>query len=204
MKNPLSAVIAILVGVVVLLGYFISLPQLVTLRGLLLGWAIILAGAAALVGIINLLSAHWRKLRSPKGGGFNSLMVILSFAVVFGLGLWLGPDSATFQKVVTAVQVPVEATLMAVLAVTLAVASVRLFRRQMTAFSVIFLISALVFLVLGAGILPVDGVPVLGSVVSFISRLPLAGARGILLGVALGSLTTGLRILLGADRPYGG
>jgi len=30
------------------------------------------------------------------------------------------------------------------------------------------------------------------------------GARGILLGVALGTLTTGLRILFGADRPYGG
>jgi hypothetical protein len=31
-----------------------------------------------------------------------------------------------------------------------------------------------------------------------------AGARGILLGVALGTLTTGLRVLFGADRLYGG
>jgi hypothetical protein len=29
-----------------------------------------------------------------------------------------------------------------------------------------------------------------------------AGARGILLGVALGAIATGLRILLGSDRPY--
>ncbi len=28
-------------------------------------------------------------------------------------------------------------------------------------------------------------------------------ARGIVLGVALGAITTGLRVLLGADRPYG-
>ena len=34
--------------------------------------------------------------------------------------------------------------------------------------------------------------------------LPVAGARGILLGIALGSLTAGLRILMGADRPYSG
>jgi hypothetical protein len=34
--------------------------------------------------------------------------------------------------------------------------------------------------------------------------LAAAGARGILLGVALGTLTTGLRILFGVDRPYGG
>jgi hypothetical protein len=30
----------------------------------------------------------------------------------------------------------------------------------------------------------------------------LAGARGILLGVALGAAATGLRVLLGIDRPY--
>jgi hypothetical protein len=30
----------------------------------------------------------------------------------------------------------------------------------------------------------------------------LAGARGILLGVALGTVATGLRVLLGLDRPY--
>ena len=30
------------------------------------------------------------------------------------------------------------------------------------------------------------------------------GSRGILIGVALGALTTGLRVLFGVDRPYGG
>ena len=71
--------------------------------------------------------------------------------------------------------------------------------------AVIFLISALVFLVLLSGYLPLSSdVPVLNSALGFLNRLPLAGARGILLGVALGSLTTGLRILLGADRPYSG
>jgi hypothetical protein len=30
----------------------------------------------------------------------------------------------------------------------------------------------------------------------------MAGARGILLGVALGTVATGLRVLLGIDRPY--
>jgi hypothetical protein len=32
----------------------------------------------------------------------------------------------------------------------------------------------------------------------------LGGARGILIGVSLGILTTGLRVLFGTDRPYGG
>jgi len=32
----------------------------------------------------------------------------------------------------------------------------------------------------------------------------LGGARGILIGVGLGALLTGLRVLFGIDRPYGG
>ena len=39
----------------------------------------------------------------------------------------------------------------------------------------------------------------------FISNYLVAGgARGIIIGVALGVITTGLRIFFGADRPYGG
>jgi hypothetical protein len=30
------------------------------------------------------------------------------------------------------------------------------------------------------------------------------GARGLLIGIALGTLLTGLRVLFGVDRPYGG
>jgi hypothetical protein len=37
-----------------------------------------------------------------------------------------------------------------------------------------------------------------------VERLPVAGGRGILIGIALASLTAGLRVLLGADRPYSG
>ena len=43
------------------------------------------------------------------------------------------------------------------------------------------------------------------SVNTFLSQgLAAGGARGILIGVALGTITTGLRILMGFDRPYGG
>jgi hypothetical protein len=34
--------------------------------------------------------------------------------------------------------------------------------------------------------------------------ISLGALRGLLIGVALGTITTGLRILIGADRPYGG
>jgi len=47
-------------------------------------------------------------------------------------------------------------------------------------------------------------VPVLVDVKDWILDVPtLAGVRGILLGVALGAVLTGIRLLLGVERPYG-
>jgi hypothetical protein len=72
--------------------------------------------------------------------------------------------------------------------------------------SVIFLVTAWVILV-GTAPWPFLGdVPFFSDIVRpIIAQIPAAaGARGILIGVALGTLTTGLRILFGSDRPYGG
>jgi len=48
-------------------------------------------------------------------------------------------------------------------------------------------------------------VGLIAEIRSWILGVPaVGGARGILLGVALGTIATGIRILMGADRPYGG
>jgi hypothetical protein len=90
------------------------------------------------------------------------------------------------------------------LSITLAFAGVRLFQRKFNLLTITFVVSALVYLVINIGYLTAGNSVDLNNIVLAINRLPVAGARGILIGVALGSLTMGLRILLGADRPYGG
>ena len=55
----LTAVLAIASGVIVLLGYLLpDFTMLDQLRFILTDWAIIIAGMAVLVGIINLVSLH--------------------------------------------------------------------------------------------------------------------------------------------------
>ena len=199
MKSPVSTAVAIAVGLIVLLGFFIPVALLQNLREVLVGWAAILAGVAGLVAILNLVSAHWRKLASAEKRDVYSLALLLAFVVTLAAGLWLTPANAGYQRVVTAIQAPVEMSLLALLAFSLAYASLRLLQRRRDLMSIIFVISAVVFLFLFSGFLPAAG-----NVFGFLQRLPMAGARGILLGVAAGSVMTGLRILLGADRPYSG
>ncbi len=205
MRNPVATAIAIAVGLIILIGYFLPLGILANIRTYLLDWAIGLAGVASLVAIINLIQVHLHKIRDKREPDRFSIFLIIAFLATFVAGLILGPASKTFQNIITSIQIPIEASLMAVLAVSLTYASLRLFKRRKGWMAILFVLSTVVFLIVGSGFLSIGSqIPLLRDILGAINMLPIAGARGILLGVALGGLTTGLRILMGADRPYSG
>lgn len=196
-----TAAFAIAAGLIVLLGYFFP-NQLGGLRILLLDWAVMIAGMAVLVGIYNLAAVQMEKFRARQKGGTYGILLVLSLIVTFGLGLIFGPDNPYMQLTMDAIIVPVEASLMAILVVTLIYASIRLFRRRLDVMSVVFLAAAVIFLIL---IVPTPFGPIPGdqAMLDFLGMFSGGGARGLLIGIALGTLLTGLRVLFGVDRPYG-
>jgi hypothetical protein len=202
-----NTVIAISAGVIVLLGYFISAPRLGldSLRFILLEWSALLAGVAVLIGIGNLFSVHVQKLRERKPGYIYSVALLVFMVTTLFVGVL--PGFEPLQGILyNGIMVPAEISLLAVLAVTLIYSSVRLLRWRADVKTILFLVTALLIL-LGTGPWPAIGqLPIVGDVLRPLIAQVLAsgGARGILIGVALGTLTTGLRILFGADRPYGG
>ena len=204
MRAPLSTAIAIAIGIVVLLGYFIELAILQDIRTLLIGWAVIIAGSATMIGIVNLVQVHWRRVRAPRERDLLSGVLLAAFLLTVIFGLFLGPSDPNFQRVVTSIQMPIEASLMAILAISLAYASLRLLQKRKNAMTIIFVISTILFLLLSSGFLATSENKYVAGVLGVLSQLPVAGARGLLLGIGLGSLVTGLRILLGSDRPFSG
>jgi hypothetical protein len=141
------------------------------------------------------------KIRTRQKGAAYGGVLVLSLVITFGLGLVFGPDDALLRAAVDAVIVPVEASLMAILAVTLIYASIRLFRRRIDLMSVVFLVVALISLIV---IIPTPFSAVGDMVRQFVGMFSSGGARGLLIGIALGTLLTGLRVIFGVDRPYGG
>ncbi len=206
-RAPLSTAVAVVSGLIVLLGYFLDVPLLDNLRQLFLRWFVVLAAAALLVGVANLALVHLGKLSNGRQGGFYSLVLLVSLAATLALGLLFGPTSGWSQWIFNYIQVPIESSLMAVLAAVLVFAAARLFHSRLTLFSVIFLISALVVLLGTAPLLGVEFGWLHGEngLRAWLQGLmAVAGARGLLLGIALGTIAAGLRHLMGADRPYGG
>jgi len=103
--------------------------------------------------------------------------------------------------------IPAEASLLALLAAILIYFCIRLFKRGVTLFSVIFVFTVLIILM---GTVSLTGFQIPGlsgpnGIGALLVRIPsVGGARGILIGVALGAIATGIRVILGADRPYNG
>jgi hypothetical protein len=210
LKAPVSAAIAIGVGIIVLAGYFI--PSLNNIRFVLLRTGLVLSAVALLVGIISLVNVHFKKLRAESENSGYSLILLIALIATLVVGiidivqtyLTGKPNFQITNWVFTYIQLPIETSLLAVTAVSLTYAAASILKRRMDLFSIIFFFVVLLVL-LGSFSIPPATIPFLQVIREWILRVPaLGGARGLLLGIALGTITTGIRILMGTDRPYGG
>lgn len=206
LKRSLPAAVAIIVGALVLAALVTSDPLLDAIGTYLIETTVIIAAFALLLGLLNILRVHTRKIRETPSTSLYSLVLITSLLVVLVFGLPLipgrpwGPSQTVVQWIFGNILAPIQASLSALIVFFLVTAVVRLFRIRSVE-SVVMLIVALIVL---AGQVTVGLVPVLPEIKDWVMDVPaMAGVRGILLGVALGTILTGIRLLLGAERPYG-
>lgn len=201
-RAPFSTAIAIGFGLLILMGLFV--PALTDLRNHILNWAVLLAALALLLGLANLFRVHYKKIRE-KDKPIYSFVLLAAMLATFFVTLLQGSQATLPSWIFNYVQVPIETSLLAVLSVSLTLAAARLLRDRQDLMSVVFLVTMFILL-LGAGPLFGLELPLFTRIVApYINNFVSVGAiRGLLIGVALGTLMTGLRILIGADRPYGG
>lgn len=203
MKKVLAILILLLVGLAVLGGYIFP-DTLGPLLSLLIDWGILLIGTAGLVGIGYLIKSHVGVIARKEKRSFLSIILLIAFVITLILGLILSIEDPVFVDLMMNVQIPVETSLLALLAVVLMTASFRLIStRGWTPMSIAFLIGTVMSLALNLAVFNVNLGPTGAAIINFVRRLPLVGARGILLGMALGGLIVGLRVLLTIDKPYG-
>jgi len=209
LKSPVSTAVAIGVGIIVLAGYFI--PSFINIRFILLRAGLVLAAVALLVGIINLITVHVKKLGADSENSGYSLILVIALVATLIIGIidmvqtyLVGkPNFQMTSWIFTNIQLPIETSLLAVTAVSLTYAAASILRKRMDLFSIIFFLVVLLVL-LGSFSIPPATLPFLHVIREWILRVPaLGGARGLLLGIALGTITTGIRVLMGTDRPYG-
>jgi hypothetical protein len=194
----LPTAIAIGVGLVTLLDYFFTLPLLDGLGFTFKQWTIILTAFALLLGLINLVRVHLTRIvrRNEASAGY-SVIVLLTAVLVLGLGLWFKLPSPPMTWVFDHVYMPLQGTFFALVAFFIATAAYRALRARNLETTWMLLAALIVLL----GQMPILGA--LADAREWVLNVPsTAGMRGILIGVALGTIATALRLLVGLDRPY--
>ena len=216
-RTPISVAIAAGVGIIVLLGFFFGtnadgdFTLLGILRSYFLQGAVVVAGAALLVGVNNLAAVHAKKIRQGDQAIY-SLITLLALLITVLVGFYdlvmtylQGEPGLRYTRwIFNNIQLPIESSLMAIIAISLTFAAIRLLSRRLNLMSGIFTVVVIILLVGAIPAIAVSDFNFITAVRNWILSVPaVGGARGILLGMALGIIATGIRILMGADRPYG-
>ncbi len=200
LKGLFSTAIAVISGMIVLVGLFAPIALLPVISSLFLQWASILAGIAILIGIFSMFGTHLSKIRQRSKNSTYSFALLLFFLLTFFASAL--PQNTLLEGILlNNIMIPVEVSLMALLSVSLVYASARLLTHRTDLKSIIFIVTALVTLI---GLTPWPVIGTLPIVSGLVQMLAAGGARGMLIGIALGTLLTGMRVIFGADRPYGG
>jgi len=205
LKRVLPTGLAIAVGIFVLAAVFTSDPRLDALGTYFVDTAVIIAAFALFLGLVNVSRVHARKIRERGPGRLYSFVLLAAMLIVLAIGLPplpdqpSGPSLPAVQWIFENIQVPIQASLSALLAFFVVTAAYRLLRIRNFETVLMLIVTLLVL----AGQVALGLLPVLPDIQDWILAVPaMAGVRGILLGVALGAILTGVRLLLGVERPY--
>ena len=205
-----SAFVAFAVGVTTILSLLLGdNPELfgeqagaVTLAGLLaipadvlLRLVAIIIALSIVIGIANLLYVHVSRLVRGK---VLSGVVLASFGFTIYWYVTRQGDTALLE----AVQVPIESSLAALLCLSLVLGAARVIGKRADVWGLFFVLVVLVVLLASVPLAELEPIRVWRD---WLMRIPVsAGARALLLGIALGTVVTGVRVLLGQDRAYRG
>ena len=208
MKRSIPLVITFFVGMFMIGEFFIPHYQYRVWTAEFLEWGLILAAAAFLLGLFNLIQVNLPKvLKRDKDWGYKLIMLVALVGTLIA-GALSGEhrhEGGTLYKwVYDFLFVPLNATMFALLAFYIASAAFRAFKaRNLEA--ALLLGAAIVVMI--ARVPAGESLPIVGEklpqFMNWIMDVPnIAARRAIFIGAALGAVATGLRVILGLERSH--
>ncbi|MGB2696363.1 MAG: hypothetical protein WBD28_00725 [Candidatus Zixiibacteriota bacterium] len=211
MRREVPLMICAIVGFTLIIVYFVPHPPFSDMRDLFSDWFSVIAAFAIYLGILNLLKNSVDKVYRKRSGWGFSIVTILGFLLFVSVGLYEGSDFGEFGTnyyyLYDRIYFPLMATMFAILAFFIGSASYRAFRARNLEATILLL--AAFFVMLGRvpiGYYLTSWLPEgwrMGDVANAIMTYPqMAGQRAVMIGIALGIVSTSLRIILGIERTF--
>lgn len=204
MKKKIPLAITFLFGIFMILQYFVPHHAVSSLAGLFQRWAIIVLSFAYVLGVSNILRVNGTKIVRREKDWQYKLVTVVALLVTLIIGLIQGLSRDTFfiSRIYMRMYMPMMATMYASLAFFIASAAFRAFRIRTWQIGLL----AVTALIVMVGRIPLvynfvwTRYP---DLVEWIMNVPnVVAFRAILIGVALGAIATGLRVIFGIERSY--
>ncbi len=200
MRREVPVLIAGLAGFLMVSEYFLNVPTLKTWGVEMQNWTVIIAAFALGLAAVSLVRNHSRRIAERRGEWYNSVLLLAGLFITAASGI-SSVQSPTFKFIFNRMMAPLGSAFYAMVSYYLFSAAYRAFRARSAEATALLVAGVIVML----GRAPIGEAiwkqfPVLAD---WIVKWPnLAGSRGVLIGAAVGTVGTGIRIILGIDRAY--
>jgi hypothetical protein len=204
MRREIPIAVCFLAGLSFILEYFIPHQNIRPIFETFRQWAIIVMAFAYVLGISNIVRINYHVIQKQGRDWIYKIVLVLGLFFMIFVGI-VTPgkigEGTIFYWVYINAYYPLQATMFALLAFFIASAAFRAFRVRTFQASLLAITAILVMI----GRVPV-GEKLWASfpdLVEWIMNVPqLAGKRAIMIGAALGAISTALKVLVGLERTY--
>ncbi len=205
MKNTLPVIIMTAIALIMILDFFVAdIPSIEWIKQsalVLRSWGIVIAAFAMGLGAVNLLRRHTGAIMKGDRDAFYSVLLVGSMIGMTFIGIGFGTKSPAYDFMFSNILSPASSTMYASIAFYIVTAAYRSFSARNLEGWVLLVTAIIVML----------GKAPIGSVISeffpvasnWIQTVPnTAGMRAIMMGAALGVVSSAIKMFLGLDRSY--
>ncbi len=201
LRKTVPFLLTLSIGIFTFLYYFIPHQFMQATWTKISDWAIIIAGGAIVVGVVSMIRTFYKKAinKNDPNRYYNWLAIICMIGMtLIGFITGIKPGSL-FNDIFIHIMAPLESTMFSLLSFYIASAAFRSFRLKSVSAALLLFSAILVMLAqIPTGEVIYSGIP---AIKDWILDYPnVAGQRAILIGVAVGTAATALKIILGIDN----
>ncbi len=202
MRKEVPLIITFLAGTFFIADYFIPHTGFSNIAAMINGWAIIVVAFSYVLGVGNVLRINVARITKKEKDWVLKVILVICLFFMLGIGIFGGiGENTIFYWFFYNTYNPMQATMFALLAFFIASAAFRAFRVRTLQAALLAVTAVLVM---------IGRVPLGESIwrkfpdfTEWIMNVPqLAGKRAILIGAALGAISTGLKVITGLERTY--
>ena len=202
MRKEIPLIITFLAGTFFIADYFIPHAGFSKMAESVNGWTIIVIAFAYVLGVANVARVNIDYIqRRGKDTPYKIVLLIcLAFMMTVGI-IWGIGEKSVFNWFFINVYVPMQSMMFALLAFYIASAAFRAFRIRSVQAALLAITAVIVMI----GRVPIGEAiwKDFSNFAEWIMNVPqLAGKRAILIGAALGAISTGLKVIVGLERTH--